>query len=576
MNFARIRSLQTLIGWHMAIAAMAGVAAWLSLNQNQTQFHRAGFGHGGTTWSDLWTWLVSDGAVTLPVVILYALAAIWLFLKVARSANWASVLGFVICVAAMLVFIPPLPAVQVLMYPLLPADDGVRLDPASVISAVGVVAIIWLAARWPTVAVAGITGVVAFCFFGILFEGVEADEIALTFIVTVPISGVALASVTALSCIRKVRKEVGPLDLSVALREVRASNQGHLPRILASEASDLLQEICRTAGFMRNPEAAAPQQTDAELADIVSTSLATARKHMAMTQQHLAQAAVVGLRTVQRAEATGRISFENLRSICSVLGIAIPVPEARIGAIEPPFAWRGIGTPLAQAAILSLSCGFGMGWVYSNRRSRAWHMAASISASTLLALLCHTDVKNIFMSEDTTLLALFAVASFPTCLSFGSIFLGIAFRQKSSRRAILLAIPSIGALMLPISVFVPLMFLDAAHRSEKIAHQDRDGIHDMIIALSEQGASRECIAFAMSEQAISVSSYNLQLEGHLANRTSAEYYDFWAKRSHPLGSSVSDAQDREASLQACERDLFEALGRPQGRTGLLTPRHIDF
>lgn len=46
-----------------------------------------------------------------------------------------------------------------------------------------------------------------------------------------------------------------------------------------------------------------------------------------MTQQHLADASSMSLKTVQRVEKTGAISKENLRAICAVLNIKTPSLE---------------------------------------------------------------------------------------------------------------------------------------------------------------------------------------------------------------------------------------------------------
>ena len=64
----------------------------------------------------------------------------------------------------------------------------------------------------------------------------------------------------------------------------------------------------------------------------------TEREHRAWSQEHLAEAAGISLRTIQRVETTGAASFETARSLAAVLGV--DVADLRADAVSPPMPAR--------------------------------------------------------------------------------------------------------------------------------------------------------------------------------------------------------------------------------------------
>jgi transcriptional regulator with XRE-family HTH domain len=89
------------------------------------------------------------------------------------------------------------------------------------------------------------------------------------------------------------------------------------------------------------------------------------REKRAWSQEHLAAAAGIGARTLQRIEATGIASYESVRALSAAL--EIPVGELRsgdaapatAGAEAPPparlrFALRWVGTAVALAMLAGM------------------------------------------------------------------------------------------------------------------------------------------------------------------------------------------------------------------------------
>jgi transcriptional regulator with XRE-family HTH domain len=78
------------------------------------------------------------------------------------------------------------------------------------------------------------------------------------------------------------------------------------------------------------------------------------REKRAWSQEHLAAAAGIGVRTLQRIEATGVASYESVRAISSVL--ELPVGALRAGERSSrPAAGRWLGAALAVAVLAGVS-----------------------------------------------------------------------------------------------------------------------------------------------------------------------------------------------------------------------------
>lgn len=72
--------------------------------------------------------------------------------------------------------------------------------------------------------------------------------------------------------------------------------------------------------------------------DINAATVKTLRRERGWTQQHLADACEVSLRTIQRVEKDGKIAAETLHAICAVLettpkGLS-QVPDIMVGQFE--------------------------------------------------------------------------------------------------------------------------------------------------------------------------------------------------------------------------------------------------
>ena len=249
-----------------------------------------------------------------------------------------------------------------------------------------------------------------------------------------PFLGFGFAMAVAVSRYRSARVAAEGRNFRAAWSDLVPS-RGKRLEACAGEAR-LAWEAIRVAGCLGSPAVAvaAHAPTDAEIQAAVASALGAARKRLAMTQEHLAQAAVASVRTVQRAEANGRLAFENLRGICSVLGIPVPVPEGREAAVERPAAWRGIGQPIALALALQASCIIGAGWFWETWRARCIHLAAAAALSGGVAWLG----RDIYRPSSPGMWDIYAgIASMPLCLGAGSVLLGIAWRAASSRNATL-------------------------------------------------------------------------------------------------------------------------------------------
>lgn len=78
------------------------------------------------------------------------------------------------------------------------------------------------------------------------------------------------------------------------------------------------------------------------------------------TQQHMADACGISLRTVQRIETFGNASSESVMSLCAVLEITkndiCIVPKVKAEQLQPVKLW-----PYYLATILALLLGLGLG-----------------------------------------------------------------------------------------------------------------------------------------------------------------------------------------------------------------------
>jgi transcriptional regulator with XRE-family HTH domain len=80
------------------------------------------------------------------------------------------------------------------------------------------------------------------------------------------------------------------------------------------------------------------------------------REKRAWSQEHLAGAAGIGVRTIQRIEATGVASYESVRAISAVLGMSVGALRAgHAPPVRVRFALRWLGAALALALIAGTS-----------------------------------------------------------------------------------------------------------------------------------------------------------------------------------------------------------------------------
>jgi transcriptional regulator with XRE-family HTH domain len=81
------------------------------------------------------------------------------------------------------------------------------------------------------------------------------------------------------------------------------------------------------------------------------------REKRAWSQEHLAGAAGIGVRTIQRIEGTGVASYESVRAISAVLELPLNTLRATQGA--PPARLRSAGRWLGAALALTILAGTG-------------------------------------------------------------------------------------------------------------------------------------------------------------------------------------------------------------------------
>jgi transcriptional regulator with XRE-family HTH domain len=156
------------------------------------------------------------------------------------------------------------------------------------------------------------------------------------------------------------------------------------------------------------------------------------REKRAWSQEHLAEVTGLGLRTVQRIEATGAASFESVRALAAVLEIdaarlRIAGDVAPQGRASRPFAWRlrtALGAAAAAIAIggglLVASTGFaeqimldvGISMTDAQNDVRAWKTRALVDEGTLVR-----DVN------DLTIFEKLKVQVVPTVTDDGHIFI---------------------------------------------------------------------------------------------------------------------------------------------------------
>ena len=250
---------------------------------------------------------------------------------------------------------------------------------------------------------------------------------------------------------QKACQSAGVKDVRVAWAELRPS-AGSRKKACISEMK-LAWEALQVAACMSPASKVAPvaSLSDSEIQVVVASALSAARKNKAMTQEHLAKAAMVSARTVQRAEANGRLSYENLRSLCSVLEISIPVPEGRETAIERPAAWKGVGQPIALLLALKCSGLFGVGWFWNTWRARLIHIGASLVLTCVVAWF----TAGIWLPwQSQTWDMYIGILLISVCSAVGSVLLGVAWRAPSARHATLNAILAAAVLAMPVDRLV--------------------------------------------------------------------------------------------------------------------------
>ena len=156
------------------------------------------------------------------------------------------------------------------------------------------------------------------------------------------------------------------------------------------------------------------------------------REKRAWSQEHLAEVTGLGLRTVQRIEATGAASFESVRALAAVLEIdaarlRVAGDVAPQGRASRLFAWRlrtALGAAAAAIAIggglLVAGTGFaeqimldvGISMTDAQNDVRAWKTRALVDEGTLVR-----DVN------DLTIFEKLKVQVVPTVTDDGHIFI---------------------------------------------------------------------------------------------------------------------------------------------------------
>lgn len=173
------------------------------------------------------------------------------------------------------------------------------------------------------------------------------------------------------------------------------------------------------------------------------------REKAYMTQQHLADASSISLKTVQRVEKTGAISKENLRAICAVLNIKTPTLEES-----------------SDRTLLTL----GYDALFSNAISYKTSFGISIVTFILYAILLyvsmdHDDtaygiIKNEidFLSETSTLVPIiiifFALSLFPAYCSLPTLLSNLFAQAPKQKKSFILGMISSFVLTIPVLLVV--------------------------------------------------------------------------------------------------------------------------
>lgn len=173
------------------------------------------------------------------------------------------------------------------------------------------------------------------------------------------------------------------------------------------------------------------------------------REKVYMTQQHLADASSISLKTVQRVEKTGAISKENLRAICAVLNIKTPTLEES-----------------SDRTLLTL----GYDALFSNAISYKTSFGISIVTFILYAILLyvsmdHDDtaygiIKNEidFLSETSTLVPIiiifFALSLFPAYCSLPTLLSNLFAQAPKQKKSFILGMISSFVLTIPVLLVV--------------------------------------------------------------------------------------------------------------------------
>jgi transcriptional regulator with XRE-family HTH domain len=86
------------------------------------------------------------------------------------------------------------------------------------------------------------------------------------------------------------------------------------------------------------------------------------RERRAWSQEHLAEVAGLGLRTIQRIEKTGAASYESARSLAAVFGLDVVEPSSAAAALRTSVALRPVlgvlGALVAGGALLVTTSSF--------------------------------------------------------------------------------------------------------------------------------------------------------------------------------------------------------------------------
>jgi len=86
------------------------------------------------------------------------------------------------------------------------------------------------------------------------------------------------------------------------------------------------------------------------------------REKRAWSQEHLAGAAGIGARTIQRIEATGIASYESVRAISAALEIAVSALRAD-DASRPPLTTEQLGAASQKGHVVAARLRFTARWV---------------------------------------------------------------------------------------------------------------------------------------------------------------------------------------------------------------------